>query len=129
MGLDDTLYGTVRTNMVDVDPLLTLNRVYSILIQQERVNTITRAKEEKGEVFRLAVQTNSRTRERGEATRTSGVIALEEKVGLVARVRSCNNNNELGQALDVVEAEQYLLMLLKLLPEVCWKIGNNWHSK
>ncbi|KAH0639302.1 hypothetical protein KY285_035888 [Solanum tuberosum] len=66
MGLDDTLYGTVRTNMLDADPLPTLNRVYAILIQQEKVNTITRAKEERGEVIRLAVQTNSRTRGRGE---------------------------------------------------------------
>lgn len=66
MGLDDTLYGTVRSNMLAADPLSTLNRVYSILIQQERANTITRAKEEKGEVIGLAVQTYSRTRGRGE---------------------------------------------------------------
>ena len=44
-GLDDTLYGIVRTNMTLVDPLRTLNRVYTILIQQERVNTITCAEE------------------------------------------------------------------------------------
>lgn len=62
MRLDDMLYGTVRTNMLAADPLPTLNRVYSILIQQERVNTNTHAKEERGEVIGLAVQTNSKTR-------------------------------------------------------------------
>ncbi|WMV25469.1 hypothetical protein MTR67_018854 [Solanum verrucosum] len=46
------------------------------------------------------------------------MIALEGKDGLVAKVRGCHNNNELGQALDVAEAEKYVLMLLKLLPEV-----------
>jgi len=43
---------------------------------------------------------------------------LRAKDGLVARVRGFHNNNELGQALDVVEVEQYVLMLIKLLPEV-----------
>jgi len=46
--------------MLNADPLPTLNRVYYILIQQERVNTITNAKEERGEVIGLAVQTNSK---------------------------------------------------------------------
>ena len=40
-----------------------------------------------------------------EATQIGGVIYFGEKYGLAAR--GCNNNNE-----------QYVLMLLKLLPEV-----------
>ncbi|KAK4707104.1 hypothetical protein R3W88_033353 [Solanum pinnatisectum] len=65
MGLDDTLYGTVRSNMLVADRLLTLNRD-----------------------------------------------------GLVARVRGCHNNKELDQALNMIEVEQYVLRLLKLLQEV-----------
>ncbi|KAK3017878.1 hypothetical protein RJ639_004174 [Escallonia herrerae] len=46
MGLDETIYGTVRSNLLAQDPLPNLNRVYSTLIQEERVKTIAREKEE-----------------------------------------------------------------------------------
>ncbi|MCI46014.1 hypothetical protein A2U01_0067254, partial [Trifolium medium] len=46
MGLDDAVYGTVRSNLLVVDPLPSLNRIYSTMKQEERVRTITRAKEE-----------------------------------------------------------------------------------
>ncbi|KAK3030496.1 hypothetical protein RJ639_038802 [Escallonia herrerae] len=53
MGLDETIYGTVRSNLLAQDPLSNLNRVYSTLIQEERVKTIAREKEERvRELFR-----------------------------------------------------------------------------
>ncbi|PNX75889.1 hypothetical protein L195_g031833, partial [Trifolium pratense] len=60
MGLDDAIYGTVRSNLLATDPLPNLNRVYSTMIQEERVKTMTRTTEERREVMSLAVQTNGR---------------------------------------------------------------------
>jgi len=40
MDLHGTLYGTVRSNLLATEPLPTLNRVYSTLIQEQRVKDI-----------------------------------------------------------------------------------------
>ena len=45
------------------------------------------------------------------------MITLEENDRVVETLRGFHNNNRLGQALDVVEEEQYVLMLIKLLPK------------
>ncbi|KAK3020784.1 hypothetical protein RJ639_045856 [Escallonia herrerae] len=66
MGLDGTIYGTVRSNLLAQDPLPNLNRVYSTLIQKERVKTITRRKEERGEAMAFAAQSTPAYRGRGE---------------------------------------------------------------
>ncbi|XP_050896672.1 uncharacterized protein LOC127103459 [Lathyrus oleraceus] len=60
MGLDDAIYGTVRSNLLVTDPLPNLNRVYSTMIQEERVRMMTRTTEERKEVISLAIQTNGR---------------------------------------------------------------------
>ena len=62
MGLDDATYGTVRSNLLACDPLPSLNRTYSIVVQEERVRTITRTKEERVEVVGLAAQVKGRGR-------------------------------------------------------------------
>lgn len=62
MGLDDVLYGTVRSNLLATDPLPTLNRVYATLVQEERVRTISRGKEERGEVVGFSAQARGRTK-------------------------------------------------------------------
>ena len=56
MGLDDTIYGTIRSNILAHNPLLNLNKVYAILIQEERVQSMTRVKEDKGEVMTFVVR-------------------------------------------------------------------------
>lgn len=56
MGLDDTIYGSVRSNILSTDPLPPLNRAYSLVVQEERVQTITRGKEGRGEPVAFAVQ-------------------------------------------------------------------------
>lgn len=56
MGLDETLYGAVRSNLLTQDPLPNLNRIYSTLVQEERVKIISHGKEELGEVMSFAVQ-------------------------------------------------------------------------
>ncbi|KAK3008446.1 hypothetical protein RJ639_014444 [Escallonia herrerae] len=66
MGFDETIYGTVRSNLLTQDPLPNLNRVYSTLIQEERVKTIAHEKEERGEAMAFAVQNTAAYRTRGE---------------------------------------------------------------
>ena len=55
MGLDEAIYGTVRSNLLATDPLPILNRVYLTMIQEERVRMITRTTEERIEVMSLTV--------------------------------------------------------------------------
>ncbi|KAK2996506.1 hypothetical protein RJ639_024954 [Escallonia herrerae] len=66
MGLDETIYGTVRSNLLAQDPLPNLNRVYSTLIQEEIVKTIARGKEERSEAMASAAQSTTTYRSRGE---------------------------------------------------------------
>lgn len=81
MGLDDLLFGTVRSNLLDTDPLPSLNRVYATMIQEERVKAIARNKEERGEVVGMAVQTGGRTRGRGDARDKATVCLNCNRIG------------------------------------------------
>lgn len=65
MGLDDTLYGTVWSNLLAQDPLPTLNQVYATLVQEERLREITRVTEEHGEAMAFAVHLNFKHKEKG----------------------------------------------------------------
>ncbi|XP_021886856.1 uncharacterized protein LOC110806350 isoform X2 [Carica papaya] len=56
MGLDETIYGTVRSNILAQDPLPSLNRVYATLVQEERMKIIARGKEERSDVMAFVVQ-------------------------------------------------------------------------
>ena len=64
MGLDENMYGTVRSNILAQDLLPNMSKVYSILIQEERVKTITRGKEERGEIMALVTRTRSDGRDK-----------------------------------------------------------------
>ena len=55
MGLYEDGYETVRSNILSIEPLLNLNRVYAMIVQQERVRTMTRTKEERGNPMSFAV--------------------------------------------------------------------------
>lgn len=67
MGLDETVYGTVRSNLLAQDPLPSLNKIYSTLVQEECVQTMTREKEKRNDVMIFAVQTETRARGKGES--------------------------------------------------------------
>ena len=56
MGLDEDGYGTVCSNILSIEPLSNLNRVYAMIVQQERVRTMTRTKKERGSPMSFAVQ-------------------------------------------------------------------------
>jgi Retrotransposon gag protein len=49
MGLDDSIFGTVRSNMLSMDSLPNLNKVYSMVVQEERHRAVAREKGERNE--------------------------------------------------------------------------------
>ncbi|GJT32189.1 kinase RLK-Pelle-LRR-XI-1 family protein [Tanacetum coccineum] len=64
MGLDESVYGTARSNILAQDPLPNLNKVYLILIQEERVKTMMHGKDERPELMALATQNRSEAKNR-----------------------------------------------------------------
>ena len=66
MGLDDASYGTVRSNILASDPLSSLNRIYAMLVQEERVRMMAKSTEERGLVVGLAMQANYKEKRRGD---------------------------------------------------------------
>ncbi|KAJ4746686.1 Retroelement pol polyprotein-like [Rhynchospora pubera] len=54
MGLDD-VYDTIRTTILSMDPLPSLNKVYSTVIQEERHKSVVRGREEHSEAVGFAV--------------------------------------------------------------------------
>nr|KYP68947.1 hypothetical protein KK1_022597 [Cajanus cajan] len=71
MGLDDESYGTTRSNVLATDPLSSLNWVYATMVQEERVRTITKSKEERGTIVGLAVRAETKNKLRNEAKEKS----------------------------------------------------------
>ena len=66
MGLDEEVYDTVHSNILSTEPLLNLNRAYAMVAQQERMRTVTRTKEERGNPMGFAMKTGGQN-SRGEA--------------------------------------------------------------
>lgn len=71
MGLNDVLYGTVHSNLLATNPLPYVNKIYSILVQEERIKTITPSRKGSKEIIGMVVQTGVRFKERGEAKNKS----------------------------------------------------------
>lgn len=57
--LDDEVFGTTRSNIVSMEPLPTLNRIYITIIQEEWYQNVTWAKEERTEAVAFVVQSPS----------------------------------------------------------------------
>lgn len=57
-GINDELYGNVRSNLLSQDPLPTLDRAYQTLLQEEKVRNSSRAKSECDDVLTLAVKSD-----------------------------------------------------------------------
>ncbi|KAK9724966.1 hypothetical protein RND81_05G111800 [Saponaria officinalis] len=54
MGLDSKLYGNIRSNLLMKDPIVPLNRVYALVLREERHVTMTKVKEEQIETAMAA---------------------------------------------------------------------------
>nr|GEX87889.1 hypothetical protein [Tanacetum cinerariifolium] len=68
MGLDDDVYGNIRTNIIAQDLLSFINRAYALVVQEERHKNMTKGKEGRSEVVsfvvRKASSSNSTPRQR-----------------------------------------------------------------
>ncbi|XP_068491910.1 uncharacterized protein [Phaseolus vulgaris] len=71
MGLDDASYETVRSNILASNPLSSLNRVYAMLVQEEKVRMMAKSTEERGLVVGLAMQANYKEKGRGDVVEKS----------------------------------------------------------
>lgn len=62
MGLNSDLYGTAWSNILSLEPLPTLSKVYAFIAQEERQLALTKGMENcdsmEGEVFKATVSTN-----------------------------------------------------------------------
>ncbi|KAJ1688075.1 hypothetical protein LUZ63_019465 [Rhynchospora breviuscula] len=56
MGLDDAVFKNVRSHILSMEPLPSLNKVYSLVIQEERHRSIARGNEERTDAVGFAVQ-------------------------------------------------------------------------
>lgn len=62
MGLDDAVYGTIRSNILSLEPLPNVNRAYAMIIQEERHQNIARRNDERGDVVGFITQIPSMAR-------------------------------------------------------------------
>ncbi|XP_074287875.1 uncharacterized protein LOC141613039 [Silene latifolia] len=68
MGLDTSLYGNIRTNLLMEDEITSLSRAYALVLREERHRSVTKPKEEVNDAA-MAMRTNSReSRGRGKET-------------------------------------------------------------
>ncbi|WVZ19084.1 hypothetical protein V8G54_006406 [Vigna mungo] len=102
MGLNDKGYGTTRSNVLVTDPLPSLNRVYATMVQEERVRTITRSKEERGMIVGMAVQTETKGKLRNEAKEKS----MDMTRAIASRSSVIQTGGEKGQEMKIKVVEE-----------------------
>jgi len=81
LGLDKSLYRVVRLSLLAAEPLLPLNRVYSTLVQEERVKNMVHIKDNHREIMALVVQGNFKGQGRGEARDKNLIYTHCKKTG------------------------------------------------
>lgn len=62
MGLDDGMFGTARLNILCMTPLPNVNRVYSMMLTEERHRNMIRLKDERPDVVGFVAHTGSHSR-------------------------------------------------------------------
>ncbi|XP_074267264.1 uncharacterized protein LOC141590587 [Silene latifolia] len=83
MGLDNNLYGHVRSNLLMEDEVASLSRVYAIVLREERHRAITKEKEELAEAA-MAVRLT------GSVNNSDGESAKDGENTKVIRCTYCN---------------------------------------
>ncbi|CAM8954310.1 unnamed protein product [Rhodiola kirilowii] len=71
MGLDDVVFGTLRSNIMAQDPLPPLNKVYSLVIQEERLKTVVTSREFPTDSLALAARSHSKSANSSSQTSSS----------------------------------------------------------
>ncbi|KAA8545399.1 hypothetical protein F0562_020183 [Nyssa sinensis] len=62
MGLNDELFGTIRSQILAMDPLPSIGRAYAMVIQEEKHKSVTRGREDKSDTAAFAVYARGRDR-------------------------------------------------------------------
>ncbi|CAH9093904.1 unnamed protein product [Cuscuta epithymum] len=60
LGLDGRVYGTLRSNLLSTTELPTLNKVYNIILQEERLQKVTRGQADVQEAAAFAMRTGGK---------------------------------------------------------------------
>lgn len=60
MGLDDGVYGTVCSSILSLDPLPNLNRVYAMIVQEERHHTIAWTRDKRAKAVGFSTQVGTK---------------------------------------------------------------------
>jgi hypothetical protein len=120
MGLDDDMYGTLRSNIIAQDPLPSLNRVYALAVQEERHKTMTKGREARNEAVAFAVRGNSSNHggAKGYSKRLVVLIVGSQTMKLLTASKLLVTQN--GGIMDVEmektpEKAKVLLVLEKVL--------------
>ena len=87
MGLDDDLYGTVRSNIIAQDPLPPLNRVYALVVQEECHKNMMKGRDTRTEEVVFAVHGSSSTYNGTKARSDKSVCSICGRIG--HEVTSC----------------------------------------
>lgn len=90
MGLDDTMYGSVKSSLLSRDPLPTMDEAYNVLTLDEESKLVARMNEERSEGVSFAVQASSQPQNQGENRGYSVVCSFCGKRGHV--VENCFRN-------------------------------------
>ncbi|KAJ4821341.1 Retroelement pol polyprotein-like [Rhynchospora pubera] len=56
MGLDDSVFGNVRTHILGMDPMPSLSKVYSMVVQEERHRSVVRTQDERTDAIGFSVR-------------------------------------------------------------------------
>ncbi|KAA8515426.1 hypothetical protein F0562_018963 [Nyssa sinensis] len=62
MGLNDEFFGTIRSQILAMDPLPSIGRAYAMVIQEEKHKSVTRGREDKSDTVAFAVYARGRDR-------------------------------------------------------------------
>ncbi|KAL1193369.1 hypothetical protein V5N11_003867 [Cardamine amara subsp. amara] len=84
MGLNETMYGAVKSSLLSRDPLPTLDEAYNVLTLDEESKLVGRINEEKNDSVSFAVQASSRPRHQQENRRYLGRCTVCGKQGHAA---------------------------------------------
>ncbi|KAJ1384615.1 Zinc finger, CCHC-type [Sesbania bispinosa] len=64
MGLDDVVFGTVRSNILSMSPLPNINKVHAMVATEETHKSLARTRDERADTVSFAAQTTPHTKSR-----------------------------------------------------------------
>lgn len=96
MGLDESLYSSVKSNLLSRDPLPTLDEAYNVLVQDEESKLIGRMQEERSDGVSFAMQSVSKQRSGTATCGLCGKTGHLTEIALRKSVIHLGGENELG---------------------------------